>query len=127
MKRYFLLPLLTIFAVCAVLTSCTMNAGDTARLVTYANTALTVAEIGGVVTPKQAAAVRTANKLILDFQAATSDQRLIAVSNTIIDYAVAEGKLTEEQAAALRVAGTVPLTIADGPANPLLSDVTATK
>ena len=103
--------LLTLLAACAVLSSCsTTQQIDAAQLASYANTALTVAEIGGVVNAKQAATARDGGKLLLDFEGTPDDKKLAVLSNVVVDYAEAEGKLTPEQAQAIRAAGTVPLT-----------------
>lgn len=93
---------------------------DSAHLASLANTALTVAEIGGVVNSKQAATARAGGKLLLNLQGTPDDKKLALLSNVVVDYAEAEGKLTAEQAQALREAGTVPLTPPTGPSNALL-------
>lgn len=113
--------LLLLLAASLLLPACsTTQSLDSAELAKLANTALTVAEIGGVVNSKQAATARQAGKLVLDFQSTPDDQKLALASNIAVDYAVAQGKITPEQAHALRSAGTVPLTPPTGPSNALL-------
>jgi hypothetical protein len=125
-----ILSLLAALAVAFSMTSCTSSQKldlDDAQLASYANIALTAAELGGVVNSKQAAVARAGGKLLLDFKAAPDNEKLVLLSNVAVDYAVSEGKLTPEQAQALRDAGTVPLVPPAGPSNPLLPDITPLK
>lgn len=113
--------LLILAAALLLLPACSTTQNlDAAELAKLANTALTVAEIGGVVNSKQAATARAGGKLLLDFQGTPDDKKLAVLSNVAVDYAEAEGKLTPEQAQAIREAGTVPLTPPTGPSNALL-------
>jgi len=86
----------------------------------YANTALTLAQIGGVINEKQAALARQAGALILETSATTGTEAKVAViSEAVLAYVEKEKKMTPEQIDALRKAGTVNLM---PPVSPLLPD-----
>lgn len=96
-------------------TSCASTAdARRAQLATWANIAITAAEVGGQINPKQAALIRKGGTLLLDLSAG-KDIDIAVLSSEAVAYAVAEGKLTPEQAAALQEAGKVPLTITAPP------------
>ncbi len=114
-----LLPLLT---VTASLVACKSTGPfplaappDTATLSSWANTALTVAELGGAVNEKQAQAARQVGVFVT-----TGDAKSLELA--ALDYAVAKGKLTKEQAEAVKEAKVVPLNVPESspPLNPLL-------
>lgn len=110
-------------AAMSLLSSCASSSGgkeaQVAQLTQWANIAITAAELGGQLNPKQAAAIRTGGKLLLDLSQG-KDVDLAALSSEAVAFAVAEGKLTPEQAAALQAAGTVPLQIASPAATPVV-------
>lgn len=80
-----------------------------AELAGWANLALTAAEIGGAVNPKQAEAVRQVGVLVLSLEKGDAQGNLRKVSEAAVEYAVAQGKITPEQAQKLREAGRVEL------------------
>lgn len=80
-----------------------------ADLAGWANLALTAAEIGGAVNPKQAEAVRQVGVLVLSLEKGDAQGNLRKVSEAAVEYAVQAGKITPEQAQKLREAGRVEL------------------
>jgi len=93
------------------------------KLAGYANTALTLAQVGGVINEKQAALARQAGALILETSATTGTEAKVAViSEAVLAYVEKEKKMSPEQIDALRKAGTVNLM---PPVSPLLQDPNA--
>jgi len=116
--------LLALVCACLSLPSCQSSGSKQEQLTTlagYANTALTLAELGGVVNAKQADLARRSGKLLLDASATEGNEaKLALISKVVVDYAEETGKLTPEQIAALREAGTVAL-VPSSPLPPLPS------
>ena len=119
---------LVIFACAALISLGSTSCGDSTEkqreklttLAGYANTALTLAQIGGVINEKQAALARQAGALILETSATTGTEAKVAViSEAVLAYVEKEKKMTPEQIDALRKAGTVNLM---PPVSPLLPD-----
>lgn len=109
--KLMLMMVMAVVVGTGMVTSCTNLTPERAqRLAGYANVALTAAEIGGAVNPKQAEAIRGGGALLLSLKAGDTDGNLQKLSETAVAYAVASGKLTVEQALELKKAGTVPLT-----------------
>lgn len=117
--------LLALVCACVSISSCQSSGSKQEQLTTlagYANTAITLAELGGVVNAKQADLARRSGKLLLDASATEgNDAKLALISKTVVDYAEETGKLTPEQIAALREAGTVNLVPPATPLPPLSS------
>lgn len=100
---------LAVAALALGLPSCT-SPDQKATLAKWGNVAITAAEIGGQLNPKQAELIRNGGVLVLNLEGKDQDAQLAMLSEAAVAYAEAEGKLTTEQAAALRAAGQVPLT-----------------
>lgn len=108
--KHLLQILLVAIMTMASLPSCsTTKADQAAELSKWANIAITAAELGGQINPKQAALIRKGGQLLLDLSQG-KDFDLAAISAIAVEAAVDKGALTPEQAAALASAGAVPLT-----------------
>lgn len=123
MKHLLQILLVAIIAMASLPSCSTTKADQSAELAKWANIAITAAELGGQINPKQAATIRKGGQLLLDLSEG-KDFDLTALSAEAVAYAVDAGKLTPEQAAALQAAGTVALTPATpmegSPVNPFL-------
>lgn len=121
MKHLLQLLLVAIIAMASLPSCSTTKADQAAELSKWANIAITAAELGGQINPKQAATLRKGGQLLLDLSQG-KDFDLAAISAIAVEAAVDKGALTPEQAAALAAAGNVPLVApTDGsPINPHL-------